>query len=155
LPLPRRRLADSALRRVCSPCCDLASDLAKVAGTLMTSAPAVGTRSLLADARERDISGNCPMIRSFLRVLCALLALGSGGCTFVATIAGSSVVAADERGGVVSRVSTFTIDGAMNMANSWCGQYGLIATETQIIFATDSMEFACIPPPAVMPKRLI
>jgi hypothetical protein len=43
----------------------------------------------------------------------------------------------------------------MNMANSWCGQYGLIAIETQIIFATDSLQFACIPPPSVMPKRLI
>ena len=95
-------------------------------------------------------------MRSFLRfVLCAPLALGPSGGTFVATIAGSSVVAADEHGGYVSRVSTFTIDGAMNMANSWCGQYGLIAIETQIIFATDSLQFACIPPPSVMPKRLI
>ena len=95
-------------------------------------------------------------MRSFLRfVLCGLLVLGPSGCTFVATIAGSSVVAADEHGGFVSRVSTFTIDGAMNMANSWCGQYGLIAIETQIIFATDSLQFACIPPPSVMPKRLI
>jgi hypothetical protein len=97
-----------------------------------------------------------PMMRSLLRlVLCALLALGSGGCTFVATIAGSSVVAADQHGGLVSRVSTFTTDAAMNMANSWCGQFGLIATETQIIFATDSMQFACIPPLGVMPQRLI
>jgi hypothetical protein len=91
-------------------------------------------------------------------MLCALLALGPGGCTVVATVAGSSVVSGDQRGGVVSRVSSFTIDGAMNMANSWCGQYGLIATETQIIFATESMEFACISPPSppsAMPQRLI
>jgi hypothetical protein len=95
-------------------------------------------------------------MRSFLRfALCALLALDSGGCTVVATIAGTSVVGADQHGGYVSRVSTFTIDGAMNMANSWCGQHGLIAIETQIIFATDSLQFACVPPPSVMPKRLI
>jgi hypothetical protein len=100
-------------------------------------------------------------IRSFLWfALCALLALGPAGCTVVATVAGSSVVAGNEHGGVVSRVTSFTIDGAKNMANSWCGQYGLIATETQIIFATESMEFACIPPlppppPPAMPQRLI
>jgi len=112
-------------------------------------------RSLFVDAREKDARWEMP-IRSFLRfVLCALLALGPGGCTLVAAVAGSSVVGADEHGGFVSRVSTFTIDGAMNMANGWCGQYGLIATETQIIFATDSLQFACIPPPSVMPKRLI
>jgi hypothetical protein len=73
----------------------------------------------------------------------------------VATVAGSSVVGADEHGGFASRVSSFTIDGLMNMANSRCSQYSLIATETQIIFATDSMQFACIPPPSVMLKRLI
>jgi hypothetical protein len=110
------------------------------------------------DAREKDARWEMP-IRSFLRfVLCALLALGPAGCTVVATVAGSSVVSGDQRGGVVSRVTSFTIDGAMNMANSWCGQYGLIAKETQIIFATESMEFACLPPPpppAAMPQRLI
>jgi hypothetical protein len=97
-------------------------------------------------------------------VLGALLALGPVGCTVVATVAGSSVVSGNEHGGVVSRVTSFTTDGAKNMANSWCGQYGLIATETQIIFATESMEFACIPPlppplppppPPAMPQRLI
>jgi hypothetical protein len=46
----------------------------------------------------------------------------------------------------IDQLSTFTIDGAMNMADSWCGQYGLIAKETQILFATDSLQFACIPP---------
>jgi hypothetical protein len=57
------------------------------------------------------------------------------------------VIDADQRGGTVTRVGTFTIDGAMNMAASWCGQYGLYAAETQIIFLTDSMQFACVPPP--------
>jgi hypothetical protein len=71
--------------------------------------------------------------------LCAV-ALVTSGCTFVATIGGSSVVDADQHGGRVTHVTTFTINGAMNMASSWCGQYGLYAAETQIVFATDSME---------------
>jgi hypothetical protein len=82
---------------------------------------------------------------SFGFALCGIVALASGGCTLVSTIAGSSVVAGDEHGGTVSRITTFTIDGGMNMANSWCGQYGLVAQQVQLIFANDSMEFACVP----------
>jgi hypothetical protein len=83
-----------------------------------------------------------------LRFALSVVVLGTCGCTFVATVGGSSVIDADQRGGTVTRVSTFTIDGAMNMAASWCGQYGLYAAETQIIFLTDSMQFACVPPEA-------
>jgi hypothetical protein len=96
--------------------------------------------------------------------------LVTSGCTFIATVGGSSVIDADQHGGTVTRVSTFTIDGAMNMATSWCGQYGLYPVETQIAFLTDSMQFACVPrptqassgalapiapPPASAPTRLM
>jgi len=124
--------------------CNLASELNQIFGS------AASWRMLL---KRRQVK--MPMRSCLWFVLCALLALGPGGCTVVATVAGSSVVAGDEHGGVVSRVTSFTIDGVMNMASSWCGQYGLIATETQIIFATESLEFACIPSPSAMPKRLI
>jgi hypothetical protein len=76
-----------------------------------------------------------------------------GGCTLVSEIAGSSV-AGNEHGGTVSRVTTFTQAGALNMASSWCGQYGLVAQEVQIIFATDSMDFACIYQPEYQPQPL-
>jgi hypothetical protein len=82
-----------------------------------------------------------------LRFALCVVVLGSGGCTFVATVGGSSVIDADQHGGTVTHVTTFTIDGAMNKAASWCGQYGLFAAETQIIFMTGSMQFACVPPP--------
>jgi hypothetical protein len=74
---------------------------------------------------------------------------------FVATVGGSSVIDADQHGGTVTRVSTFTIDGAINMAASWCGQYGLYAAETQIAFLTDSMHFACVPPPTQASSGLL
>ena len=105
-----------------------------------------------------------------LRFALCVVVLGTCGCTFVATVGGSSVIDADQHGGTVTRVSTFTIDGAMNMAASWCGQYGLYAAETQIIFLTDSMQLACVPrptqassgalapiapPPASAPTRLM
>jgi hypothetical protein len=80
--------------------------------------------------------------------LCGIGASVSTGCTLVSDIAGSSVVAGDQRGGTVSRVTTFTQSGALNMAASWCAQYGLVAQEVQIIFATDSMDFACVSRPA-------
>jgi len=87
-------------------------------------------------------------MRPFLRFVVCVVALSSGGgCTLVAEIGGSSVVNADEHGGTVSHVTTFTIAGAMNMAASWCGQFGLYAEETRVIFATDSMDFACVAPP--------
>jgi hypothetical protein len=89
-------------------------------------------------------------------VLCGIVALASCGCTLVSEIAGSSVVAGDEQGGTVSRVTTFTLAGALNMASSWCGQYGLVAQEVQIVFATDSMDFACVHQPAAyQPQPLI
>jgi hypothetical protein len=72
----------------------------------------------------------------------------------VSDIAGSSIVAGDQHGGTVSRVTTFTQAGALNMASSWCGQFGLLAQEVQIIFATDSMDFACVPQPAYQPVPL-
>jgi hypothetical protein len=87
-------------------------------------------------------------MRPFPRfALCIIIALGASGCTLVAQIGGSSVVNADEHGGTVAHVTTFTLTGALNMAGSWCGQYGLYAVETRVIFATDSMDFACVPPP--------
>jgi hypothetical protein len=86
-------------------------------------------------------------MRPFFRFALCVVALGSSGCTFVATIGGSSVVNADQHGGTVTNVTTFTVTGAMNMAASWCGQYGLYAEQTRVIFSTDSMEFTCIPPP--------
>lgn len=76
--------------------------------------------------------------------VCGIVALAPSGCTLVSEIAGSSIVTADERGGTISRVTTFTQAGALNMASSWCGQYGLVAQEVQIIFATDSMDFVCV-----------
>lgn len=88
-------------------------------------------------------------------VLCALAAAVAGGCTLVSGIAGSSVVAGDERGGTISRVTTFTQAGALATAGSWCQRYGLVAQETQVIFATDSMDFACVPQPAHEPQSLI
>jgi hypothetical protein len=88
-------------------------------------------------------------MRLFFRfAICGIFALGSGGCVLLSEIAGSSVVAGDEHGGTISRVTTFTQAGALNMASSWCGQYGLVAQEVQIIFATDSMDFACVHQPA-------
>jgi hypothetical protein len=83
-----------------------------------------------------------------------IVALAPGGCTLVSEIAGSSVVAGNEHGGTISRVTTFTQAGAFNMASSWCGQYGLVAQEVQIIFATDSMDFACIHQPEYQPQPL-
>lgn len=83
-----------------------------------------------------------------------IVALVPGGCTLVSEIAGSSVVAGNQHGGTVSRVTTFTQAGALNMASSWCGQYGLVAQEVQIIFATDSMDFACIYQPEYQPQPL-
>jgi hypothetical protein len=68
------------------------------------------------------------------------------GCTFAAHMNGSSVVAGDAHGGVVSRVTTFTLAGAMNMANDWCGQYRLVALETRVSF-DEGMDFSCVPPP--------
>jgi hypothetical protein len=82
-----------------------------------------------------------------LRFALCIVVLGLGGCTFVATVGGSSVIDADLHGGTVTHVTTFTIAGAMNKAASWCAQYALYAAETQIIFLTDSMQFACVPPP--------
>ena len=79
--------------------------------------------------------------------LCIIVAFGLGGCTFVSEIAGSSVVAGDEHGGTVSRVTTFTQAGALNMASSWCHQYGLEAEEIRVIFATGGMDFACVRSP--------
>jgi hypothetical protein len=87
-------------------------------------------------------------MRPFLRFALCAVVLASGGCTFVAEIGGSSVMSGDEHGGTVSHVTTFTIAGATNMAASWCGQYGLYAEETRVIFATDSMDFACVLPRA-------
>src|SRR5215469_2803419 len=95
-----------------------------------------------------------PMRLSLWFALCGIVASASAGCTVVSTIAGSSVVAGDQRGGTVSRVTTFTQAGALNMAGSWCEQYGLVAQEIQIIFATDSMDFACVPRPAYQPQPL-
>jgi hypothetical protein len=95
-----------------------------------------------------------PMRPSLRFALCGFVALASGGCTLVSQIGGSSVVAGDERGGTVSRVTTFTQAGALNMASAWCGQYGLLAQQVQIIFATDSMDFACVPQPAYQPQPL-
>jgi hypothetical protein len=85
-------------------------------------------------------------MRSFLRSTLCAVALSSSGCTFVAEIGGASVMNGDEHGGTISHVTTFTISGAMNIAASWCRQYGLYAEETRVIFATDSMDFACISP---------
>jgi hypothetical protein len=79
--------------------------------------------------------------------LCVAAALGSGSCTFFAQVNGSSVVTADAHGGTVSRVTTFTQAGALEMANAWCGQYGLVALETRLTFINESMDFACVPPP--------
>ena len=89
------------------------------------------------------------MYPSLRLALCFVVVLGSGGCTLASDIAGSSVVAGDEHGGTISRVTTFTQPGALDKASSWCYQYGFVAQEIQIIFATDSMDFACVPrPPA-------
>lgn len=79
--------------------------------------------------------------------LCIIAALSLGGCTLAAQVAGSSIIAGDQRGGTVSRVTTFTNTGALNTANAWCGQYNLVAQETRVMFITDSMEFACTLPP--------
>jgi hypothetical protein len=95
-----------------------------------------------------------PMRRSLRFALYGIVALASGGCTLFSEIGGSAVVAGDEHGGTVSRVTTFTQAGALNMASSWCGQYGLLAQQVQIIFATDSMDFACVPQPAYQPQPL-
>jgi len=77
-----------------------------------------------------------------------LAALSGGGCTYAALVNGSSLTAGDARGGTVSRVTTFTQAGALNMANGWCGQYGLVAQEIRVVFIIDGMDFACVPPPA-------
>lgn len=90
--------------------------------------------------------GETPM-RPFLRSALVIVGLGSSGCTVFAEIGGTSVVVGDQRGGTVSHVTTFTLPGAMNMAGSWCAQYGLYAEEIRVIFLTDSMDFACVAPP--------
>lgn len=77
-----------------------------------------------------------------------LAALSAGGCTFAAQLNGTSVIAGDEHGGTVSHVTTYTVTGALNMANAWCGQYRLVAVETRVTFINDGMDFACVPPPA-------
>jgi hypothetical protein len=94
----------------------------------------------------------CPLIRF---AFCALPLAVSGGCTLVSGIAGSSVVAGDEHGGTISRVTTFTQAGALAMAGSWCQRYGFVAQGFQVIFATDSMDFACVPQPVHEPQSLI
>ena len=78
--------------------------------------------------------------------LCGVAALSSAGCTLVAEMSGSSVVAAGAHGGTVSRVTTFTRAGALNMAEAWCGQYGLVALETRVTFIDENMEFSCVSP---------
>lgn len=87
------------------------------------------------------------MLRSWF-ALGLVTALSSGGCTLAAQLNGSSVVVGDAHGGVVSRVTTFTQAGVMNMANAWCGQYRLVALETQAMFGDESMRFACVPSPS-------
>jgi hypothetical protein len=106
----------------------------------------IGGRSVLTDAAAFDARWGTPM-RPFLRSALVVVALGSSGCTFFAEIGGSSVVAGDQSGGTVSHVTTFTISGAMNMAGSWCAQYGLYAEEIRVNFSPDSMDFACVAPP--------
>jgi hypothetical protein len=41
------------------------------------------------------------------------------------------VVVGDERGVIISHVTTFTYRGAFNIANAWCGHYKLVAQETR------------------------
>src|SRR4029077_11563355 len=116
----------------------------------------VGTLSFLADGKASNVRQGIPMRLPLRFVAFGIVALASSGCTLVSNIAGSAVVAGDERGGTVSRVTTFTQAGALNMASSWCGQYALVAQEVQIIFATDSMDVAGVPqPPAYQPQPLL
>lgn len=86
------------------------------------------------------------MIRSWL-AFALTVALSAGGCTSAAQVNGSSIIAGDERGGTVSRVTTFSRPGALNMANAWCGQYSRVAVEMRVTFITDGMDFACVLPP--------
>jgi hypothetical protein len=79
--------------------------------------------------------------------LCVAAVLGCSGCTLAAQVTGSSVVGGDAHGGAVSHVTTYTRSGALNMANTWCGQYNLIAEATRFTFINDGMDFACVPPP--------
>lgn len=70
--------------------------------------------------------------------LCAIAAFSVAGC----------VAGGDEHGGIVSRVSTFTLPAALIAANSWCGRYGLDAEETRMLrFEDGDMAFACVPLP--------
>jgi len=69
-------------------------------------------------------------------------------CVIVAFCLGGCVVAGDEHGGIVSRVSTLTLPARMIAAKSWCGRYGLDAEETRMLrFDPGEMQFACVPPP--------
>lgn len=74
---------------------------------------------------------------------CVGAALSLGGCTLPAQLNGASVWG-DAQGGTVSRVTTMNWGAAMIMANGWCGQYHLIAMETQM--SDNGMLFACVPP---------
>jgi hypothetical protein len=82
-----------------------------------------------------------------LRFALCVVALSVGGCTFGARITGTSVVAGDERGVIVSHVTTFTYRGAFNIANAWCGHYKLVAQETTATFLNNNVDFACVRPP--------
>lgn len=72
---------------------------------------------------------------------CVGAALSLGGCSLPAQLNGASVWG-DAHGGIVSRVTTMNWDSAMYMANGWCGQYHLVATETQM--SDSGMLFACV-----------